>query len=602
MKTRLTSIIDAAADKYPHQIACQFDSTIITYEELKSSAELLSKVIKFKIGKGGNRRIALLLEVGIKQITAIWGVLYAGGTYIPINVEYPEERINYILSDSNPDLIIVSNQTVKTLPERFRNRIWCIDNLCDEAFISSEIESYNSSDVSDIAYVIYTSGTTGAPKGVMVRHDNVYDLLESTASLFEFTSDDVWSMLHSYAFDFSVWEIFGAAYNKSKLLIIPQDVRIMFDLFWDYITEYKVSILSQTPTFFSQLIPVASQKKIEHCHLKYIVFGGEKLNYSSLQNWVNVYSLNDTKLINMYGITETTVHSTFYQIKEEDLYQNKSIIGSELPGWKVVLKDPNGINIEAHNIEGEICVYGKGVSSGYLNLESMTKEKFPRDSRGEVYYRSGDLGYRDAFGRLIYIGRKDRQIKIRGYRIEIDEIEKNILSIGNIKGVVVSPCEFSHGDIRLIAFYIPMSNNSLSLDNLKDYLAQRLPLYMLPYKYIEVEEFPLTTNGKINIQYLLNTYVRENKSFLDCSQELSIKAIITATCCETFGIDDISITSNFFDLGANSIILNILVSKLNKALSERNIEVSVSILDLYRHTSVSSLCDAIELKINDVRQ
>lgn len=147
-----------------------------------------------------------------------------------------------------------------------------------------------------------------------------------------------------------------------------------------------------------------------------------------------------------------------------------------------------------------------------------------------------------------------------------------------------------------------MSNNSLSLDNLKDYLAQRLPLYMLPYKYIEVEEFPLTTNGKINIQYLLNTYVRENKSFLDCSQELSIKAIITATCCETFGIDDISITSNFFDLGANSIILNILVSKLNKALSERNIEVSVSILDLYRHTSVSSLCDAIELKINDVRQ
>ena len=399
-------------ERTPNAVAVSYKNLPLTYSELNQRANQLAHYLR-KLGVGPDSRVGICLERGFEMLVGLLAVLKAGGAYVPLDPAYPRERLHFMLHDSAPAVLLTQKHLrglftgiSEELPvlDVVTGRAWDVEPATNPDRVSVGLTPQN------VAYVIYTSGSTGTPKGVMVEHANVVRLFTSTDAWFHFNANDVWSLFHSYAFDFSVWEIWGALFYGGRLIIVPKDVTRSPDDFYELLCRERVTVLNQTPSAFRQLIS-AQGKSIKSHQLRYVVFGGEALETAMLKPWYEQNQGCPTQLINMYGITETTVHVTYRPLTQVDTERRGgSPVGCRIPDLRVYILDGQRQPVPV-GVAGELYVGGAGVARGYLNRPEMTAERFLRDpfleqARATVY-KTGDLGRWLGNGEIEFLGRND---------------------------------------------------------------------------------------------------------------------------------------------------------------------------------------------------
>jgi amino acid adenylation domain-containing protein len=424
---------------------------------------------------------------------------------------------------------------------------------------------------SDLAYVIYTSGSTGTPKGVLIEHRNVIRLFEQTAHWFQFSEHDVWTMFHSISFDFSVWEIWGALLYGGCLVIVPYEISRSPAQFDALLRDKKVTVLNQTPSAFRQLIAAnLAHEKTTDFNLRFVIFGGEALQVKLLEPWIARYGDQQPALINMYGITETTVHTTYKRISRDDLKRpDVSPIGVPIPDLQLYLLRDTG-ELTPDGTPGEIHVAGPGLARGYLNRSHLNAERFIENS-GTRLYKSGDRAVRQADGEFAYLGRSDDQVKVRGFRIEPREIELSLCEHSKVAAAVVISHDYGDGDVRLLSYVVPRP--SFSSDDaiqslpseLADYAAAELPAHMRPSDYFVVLEIPLTAHGKVDreaLRQIGKVTSRRNKVLPENATDT--EQTILAICEDVLEQNGLGLKDNFFDVGGTSLALLRVFAEVNK--------------------------------------
>lgn len=579
----IAQLFEEQVEKTPDNIAVVFENKQLTYKELNEKANSLANYL-LKLGISNGDVIGLRIDKSLEMIIGILGIIKCGAVYLPINLSYPQDRVSFMLSDSKSKLLLCSkeNKDDFNLPI---NKL-CID-LINTNIYSNKVSNINScSKAGDTLYIIYTSGSTGTPKGAMITNRNVVRLMKNDKFLFDFNDNDVWTMFHSVAFDFSVWEMYGALLYGGKLILIPEYIAKDPILFLSLMRREGVTILNQTPTYFYNLL--ASELTFEDSNLKirYIIYGGESLKPNLIYKWNKKYP--NTKLINMYGITETTVHVTFKELDESDLNKPNSIIGKPIPTLKVLLLDKN-LKLVPIGVTGEICVAGDGVFKGYLNRDALNKTKLVSNpyNPSEVLYRSGDSALIHNDGNLEYIKRIDTQVKIRGFRVELGEIEEKLLEFTNIDSCVVTTKSVENSHDLLCAYYV--KNSPVNLSSIRSVLQKKLPSYMIPQYFIELSYLPYNYNGKIDKKALPLPIVSTNKEITLPRNEIDKK--LNYIFKTLLNVSSISITDSFFELGGDSLTAITLCSKI---YNELNIQLSVK--DILENPIIKDLSDLISSK------
>jgi amino acid adenylation domain-containing protein len=559
-------------ERTPSNIAIEFKDRILTYDELNKKVNQFANYIITKYQIEQEEIVALVLKKNEWMPLVILAVLKAGGAYLPIDPEYPQERINYILEDSKSRVII---DEAILLDFQTQERDFSQGNL--ERRIKHTA----------LAYIIYTSGTTGNPKGSLIEHRNLVSLFKTNKFMFEFNSNDVWTLFHSYCFDFSVWEMFGALLFGGKLIVVPKEISQDTKIFLELLIEKRITVLNQTPSAFYNLLKFELERNPNLPDLRYVIFGGEALAPSQLKNWKKKYP--KVKLINMYGITETTVHVTYKEINEHEIEGNLNIIGRPIPTLSCYVLDVDQ-NLVPTGVSGELYVGGSGVCRGYLNNSELTKEKFVTISEitKNKLYRSGDKVKILENGELEYIGRVDSQVKIRGYRIELSEIENTLRKYDRISDVVVLITENAMLEKQLIAYVVTV--NKTNIKDIREYLSRLLPSYMIPAFFVQMSSLPLTSNGKIDRKALLSydqTFIESETEYTIPTNPVEIK--LSVIWAETLRIDvgKIRREDNFFYLGGHSLRATRLLTGIFKEFSVK--------LELQQIFVNQKLCDQANL-------
>jgi len=587
----LHQLFEEQARRTPEAVAIVFEDRELTYGVLNRCANRLARKLQ-GLGVGPDVLVGLCVERSVELVIGILGILKAGGAYVPFDPNYPKDRLEFILQDCGAP-VIVTQRHLSTNISSQEAVVVCLDaeHFSDDASEGDNLES--NARPESLAYVIYTSGSTGRPKGVLVTHDNVVRLFRSTQASFDFTSADVWALFHSYAFDFSVWENWGALLNGGRLVIVPTSISRSPDEFARLIKARGITVLNQTPSAFRQLMPhLISAATTERSALRYVIFGGEALELQTLQPWFDCFGEETPKLINMYGITETTVHVTYRPISQADIKSRVgSVIGRPLPDLKVYVLDAHQ-QLQPLGIPGEIYVGGAGVANGYLHRPELMAERFITDPfSGDPQarlYRSGDLARWLLNGELEYLGRIDDQVKIRGYRIELGEIEAALSQSAQVREAMVIAREDTPGDKRLVAYVA--ADGELNLAEVRNRLSAVLPDYMVPSAFVRLHSFPLNSNGKIDRVAL----PPPDQSRPELGQRyVGPRTEIEATLCEIFGavlrIDKVGIHDNFFELGGHSLLATQAVSRMRDALRK-----TIPLRNLFEAPTVSALALLIE--------
>jgi amino acid adenylation domain-containing protein len=440
--------------------AVTFEGESLTYAELNAKANQLARYLRAQ-GVGPDQLVALCVERGLDLVVGMLGILKAGGAYVPLDPNYPPERVAYVLKDATPGVLLIQESQREKVPEK-QGRVVAIDSQWSEI----AAESADNLDAAEIglrphhlAYVIYTSGSTGNPKGVMVEHRNVTRLFAATDAWFGFNERDVWTLFHSYAFDFSVWELWGALLYGGRVVVVPFSTARSSQEFYRLLCAEGVTVLNQTPSAFAQLIDAQSEER--HA-LRVVIFGGEALELRMLRPWVRRNGAHHPQLVNMYGITETTVHVTYRPLSQQEIEEERSsVIGRAIPDLRTYLLDRHRQPVPI-GVAGEIYVGGAGVARGYLHRPELTAERFLPDPFSPEpqarMYKTGDLGRWRSDGTLEYLGRNDHQVKIRGYRIELGEIEAQLARHPQVKEALVIAREDEPGEKRLVAYVVGERN------------------------------------------------------------------------------------------------------------------------------------------------
>lgn len=486
----------AAVEKWPWAIAVQCPNRVLSYSELHRDSLALGAELR-SIGVGAGDLVAISMDPSSDLLIAILGTLAAGAAYLPLDTRNPPNRRALILDDAKPAALIEPSAEAS-------GRRLQISRLRQGDDARSGVWESDG----QLAYVIYTSGTTGRPKGVQVTHGNLMALFDACALLLQFTADDTWVLFHSYAFDFSVWEIWGALLYGGRLVIPDRWVQLDPEAFSEFIIAERVSVLNQTPTAFSPLSRAILRRKLTQLPLRYVIFGGERLQPAILGPWIERYGLEAPQLVNMYGITETTVHATFHRVTSADLSQGLSLIGRPLPGFRTKVVDENSLDAD----EGELLLAGPQVSRGYIGHPELTSQRFIQrsDEAGVTYYRSGDIVKVLPAGDFAFLGRKDQQVKIRGHRIELGEVENAILSFDELSEAVVLEVSTEFGASALLCAYTTRFDGEIEQSRLRRETQKRLPQYMWPTYFLCLRDIPRTVNGKIDRAAVAKCWEKQN--------------------------------------------------------------------------------------------
>ncbi|MFI6816670.1 amino acid adenylation domain-containing protein [Nonomuraea sp. NPDC050328] len=543
-------------DRFAEQVERAPDAPAVdglTYRELDVRANRLAHALIAR-GAGPDRLVGLALPRSADLVVAILAVLKTGAAYLPLDPSYPADRLAFMVEDAGPVCVV--------------DESWF-----DELGGLPAHAPARTAEPEDAAYVIYTSGSTGRPKGVVVTHHNVVRLLTSTDALFGFGPDDVWTLFHSAAFDFSVWELWGALLYGGRLVVVPFEVSRSPGDFLELLARERVTVLNQTPSACYQLVAADDGRDLA---LRYVIFGGEALEAGRVAGW----RPDGPRLVNMYGITETTVHVTYLDGSDG--------IGRALPDLRVYLLDER-LRPVPPGVTGEIYVAGAGLARGYLGRPGLTAERFVADPYGPPgtrMYRSGDLARWRRDGTLDYAGRADQQVKIRGFRIELGEVEAAVLSHPAVAQAAVTVREDRPGDRRLVAYVVWQAAVVGQAAGVREHAARTLPGHMVPSAVVELPALPLTVNGKLDVRALPAPTVTAGEGRPPSGPR-------EATLCELFaevlGLPRVGVDDGFFELGGHSLLAVRLASRIGQTLGAQ-----VSIGSLFEAPTPAGLARLLE--------
>ncbi|MFD8009967.1 amino acid adenylation domain-containing protein [Streptomyces sp. NPDC058955] len=581
----LPEAFEARARRFPERTAVTCEGEALAYGELNARANRLARRL-IRAGAGPDRHVALALPRSHDLVVALLAVLKSGAAYVPVDPDYPPDRITHILGDARPELLVTTRAVAARLPDDGRPRV-----LLDDPGTRAELASYASHDVRDSertvpltgahpAYVIYTSGSTGRPKGVVVAHRNVLSLFSSARTVFDFGPQDVWTLFHSYAFDFSVWEIWGALLHGGRLVVVPSGVARSPESFLALLASEGVTVLNQTPSAFYQLMRAERDAPGlgGELALRYVVFGGEALDLGRLAPWYERHGDEAPRLVNMYGITETTVHVTHLPLTAKLVADAPgSLIGVGLPNMEVYLLDRTMRPVPA-GITGEIYVGGPQVTDGYLHRPELTEQRFvphPFGAAGARLYRTGDLARRLPDGMIEYRGRADDQVKVRGFRIELGEVEAALRALPEVADARALVSTDAVGDAVLRAYAVAAPGAAPDPGELRAALRVSLPGYMVPASVAVLDAFPLTAHGKLDRAALPAPAPARSGTPAPARDPLERRivrawsGVLADAAADGIGIDD-----DFFDLGGDSF----------KAVrAARDIGHHASAIDVFQH-------------------
>ena len=590
--TCLQDLFEEQANQTPNSVAVVYDESYLSYAELNGRANRLARHLQ-ELGVGPEVRVGICLERLIEMVIGLLGILKAGGAYVPMDTTYPDARLKLMVEDADLRLIL----TQERLAGRFSDRsggLICLDK--DWKIISTQSPEDLQAQVEpdNAAYVIFTSGSTGRPKGALVTHRSVLNLFNAIDAKLHFSENDVWTMFHSYSFDFSVWEMWGALIYGGTLVVVPQLMARAPEDFCDLVDRKGVTILSQTPSAFRHFIKAGEAAgAIGNLSLRAVIFGGEALEFQTLKGWVERRGDESPQLINMYGITETAVHTTYKRVTSEDLKEaSGSVIGKPLANMRLYLFDDQ-LQPVPLGVVGELHVAGEGMARGYVGREDLTAGRFrpaPYGRPGERIYKTGDLARRLSDGDIEYLGRKDDQVKIRGYRIELGEIESALLQHDAIAEAVVIATGEAGGEKRLAAYLAPRRGSQLDLSALRSYLKEKLPDYMTPAAFVHIDKLPLTPNGKLDRNALPEPWQERGESERDyVAPRTPVEEVVAGIFGELLKLDRVGIHDDFFESGGHSLLAIQLISRVRNVF-----EVEVGIRRVFEAPTVKGLAGRIE--------
>jgi len=601
-------LFEAQVQRTPEATAVVFEAQRLTYAELNARANRLAHHLR-TLGVGPEVLVALAMERSLDLVVGLLGILKAGGAYVPLDPSYPAERLAFMLTDTRAPVLLTQQRLLGQLPA-YAGHTVCLDR--DWASIAAQPDSNPapSSTPDNLAYVIYTSGSTGTPKGTLVTHHNIARLFAASAHWFGFDAHDVWSGFHSFAFDFSVWEMWGALLYGGRFVLVPYLVTRDPKEFHALLVRERVTVLSQTPSAFRQLMGVdAREDATEKLALRFVILGGEPLDFQSLRPWFERHGDAKPRLVNIYGLTETTVHVTYRRIAIADLDAARgSMLGEPIPDSSILLLDRHLQPVPV-GIPGEIFIGGAGVARGYLNRPELTAERFIANpystDPSSRLYRSGDLARRTADNDLAYLGRIDLQVKIRGYRIELAEIESALLHHPEVEQAVVVAGEDPHDGhaVRLIAYVVPAASQvavhaaaptalgERLAAELRAHLKARLPDFMMPSVFVGLEQIPLTANGKVD-RKRLPVPTPESFAASDARHVAprdGIEEQLAAIFGEVLGLDRVGVHSDFFEIGGDSLLAVQTLARVDAVFG-----TEISIRSLFSAPTVAQLARQVE--------
>ncbi|MGW2378204.1 amino acid adenylation domain-containing protein, partial [Kitasatospora sp. NPDC001683] len=570
----LPARFEAQAARTPEAVAVTFQDSRLTYRELNERANRLAHRLIAR-GAGPEDLVGLVLPRSPELVVAILAVLKAGAGYLPIDPDAPQARIEAVLTEGRPVLVLDSVESVRDT---------------DGAPATNPVDADRRAPLRQDhpAYVIFTSGSTGKPKGVVIPHRNVTRLFSAADREFDFGDQDVWTLFHSYAFDFSVWELWGALLYGGRLVVVPHAVSRSPRDFLTLLSEQRVTVLNQTPSAFYQLVEADQQSSDTPLSLRYVVFGGEALAPGRLGAWYERHPEDRPTLVNMYGITETTVHVTHRALDRASAAADTgSTVGPALADLRAYVLD-SSLRPVPPGVTGELYVAGAGLARGYLGRPALTADRFvacPFGSAGARMYRTGDLARWTPDGALVYEGRADHQVKIRGFRIELGEIEAVLTRHPQVAQATVIAHEDRSGDKRLVA-YVVTRGAAVDAAELRAYAGRALPGYMVPAAVVLLDTLPLTTNGKLDRRALpAPRFEAEGagRGPRNAREEILCELFARALDVDRVGIDD-----SFFDLGGHSLLATRLAGLIR---SELGLELPLG--TLFEAPTVSRLADRI---------
>ncbi|WP_440554626.1 non-ribosomal peptide synthase/polyketide synthase [Streptomyces sp. SCPE 10] len=587
-------VFEARAAATPDAIAVVADGQALTYAELNARANRVAHRL-IALGAAPDLVVGICVERGPELIPAILGVLKSGAGYLPLDPANPAERLGYVVGDAGPLAVLTESAHVALVEGIHDGPLVVLDQERDSTAWAALPESNPAAagHPDQLIYVIYTSGSTGRPKGVCLTHRNVLRLLTTADRHYGFSPEDVWPLFHSYAFDVSVWEMWGALLHGGRLVVVPAAVTRSPDEFLDLLVEQRVTVLNQTPSAFRALVSAAAEgdERIGRLRLRVVVFAGEKLQVPGLQPWVDRLGLDRPALLNMYGITETTVHTTYYQVGPADLRPDAgNPIGVPLGDLRVHLLDAWGEPVPV-GVFGEIHVAGPGVARGYLGRPALTAERFvpdPFGPPGSRLYRSGDIARRLPDGSLEFLGRADGQIKIRGYRVELGEIQAALTELDGIRDAVVVLREDVPGQKELVAYTVLAPETSYEPAELRELLGARLPSYMVPAAFVALDRLPLTTNGKLDRRALpapSGDARRAGGAYT--APRTPTEERLAEVWAEVLGLDKVGVDDGFFDVGGDSIRAVALVGAIRSAGHD------ITVRDVFEYRTVARLAELL---------
>jgi amino acid adenylation domain-containing protein len=581
-------LFEAQVRQNPTAIAIQFDDHQFTYETLNQGSNQLARYLQ-RFGIGTGMPVGICLERGIEAIAVMLAILKAGGAYVPLDPSYPPERLRFMLEDAGITVVITQGNRADLLQTN-HTKVICLEQ--EWTAIAQELDENlaHSGNAEQLAYVIYTSGSTGTPKGVMVPHRAVNRLVRET-NYVQIEPGDRIAQVANLSFDAATFEVWGALLNGAQLIGMKRETTLSPADFVAELRQQQISILFLTTALFNQTV---SQIPDAFQSLKYLLFGGEMANVDRVRSVLQ--QGQPRHLIHVYGPTENTTFSTWYEVKDIPDIATTLPIGQAITNTQVYLLDANLKPVPA-GVNGEIYLGGAGLAQGYLNRPELTAERFinspfresEEESSTSLLYRTGDRAFYHPDGSLEFLGRTDHQIKIRGFRVELGEIETVITQHPEIQTAVVIVREIEK-DLQLIAYVIPKPSEMPTERELRSFLKQSLPAYMLPAAFVMLDTFPLTANGKVDQKALPSPNLAiAQKATPSMTPTTSLETALVELWSQLLGRNSISIEDNFFELGGHSLLATQLVSRIRDRF-----QVELALRSVFETPTIAELAQIIK--------
>ncbi|MEH2284582.1 MAG: amino acid adenylation domain-containing protein [Nostoc sp.] len=580
-------LFEAQVEKTPDSIAVVFKEEQLTYQELNHRANKIAHYLRSaSLGVGPEVLVGICVERTLEMIVGLLGILKAGGVYVPLDPTYPKERLSFMLSDSQVQVLL----TQEKFAEGFASsgtKVVCLDTDWELVNQHSQENPTRNVTAENLAYVIYTSGSTGTPKGVAVPHRAVNRLVCNT-NYIKFVPSERVAQASNTSFDAATFEIWGSLLHGATLVVIPQNVVLSPQHFAAYIREQGISVLFLTTALFNQLASIVPQAFKD---LRYLLFGGEAVDIKSVK--AVLINGSPQQLLHVYGPTESTTFSCWYLVEDIPEEATNVPIGRPLSNTQIYILDAQLQPVPV-GTPGELYIGGDGLARGYLNARELTEEKFIphpfENAEGSRLYKTGDLARFLPDGNIEFIGRVDHQVKIRGFRIELGEIEALLSQHPDVQQAVAIAREEIPGDKRLVAYIVPNQKLDVSASTLRRYLQEKLPNYMVPAVFVILNSLPLTPNGKVDRQNLpAGDRTRPDLEETFLAPRNPIEETLAVIWTELLALKEIGVNDNFFYLGGHSLIATQILSRVREVF-----QVELSFNHIFENPTIAGLAQLIE--------